>query len=250
MLKRSLKRLLDRLGWVVVHKENSVFSRADMEPEFLDLADLCRPFTMTSIERMYALYQATDHVLRANVAGDLVECGVWKGGSAMLMAHLLVRRGDDGRRIWLYDTYEGMSAPTGKDENIAGDAAAPRWEAARSAEGSDWCRSPLDEVRRNLLSTSLGADRLVFVKGRVEDTIPGEAPDAIALLRLDTDFYESTRHELVHLYPRLSRGGVLILDDYGHWKGAREATDRYFVDEGVRILLNRIDYTGRIGIKP
>jgi hypothetical protein len=88
-----------------------------------------------------------------------------------------------------------------------------------------------------------------FVKGLVEDTLPSSAPESIALLRLDTDWYESTRHELIHLFPRLVSGGVLILDDYGHWQGARKALDEYFEEHGVKMLLNRIDYSARIGVK-
>ena len=107
-----------------------------------------------------------------------------------------------------------------------------------------------DEVRRNLASTGYPSDRLHFIRGRVEDTIPASAPESIALLRLDTDWYESTRHELTHLYPRLVRGGVLIIDDYGHWQGARQATDEYFSVLGSPVLLHRIDYTGRIAVKP
>jgi O-methyltransferase len=85
--------------------------------------------------------------------------------------------------------------------------------------------------------------------GKVEDTFPKDTPDKIAILRLDTDWYESTRHELIHLYPKLSIGGVLIIDDYGHWEGARKAVDEYINDNTLRILLNRIDYTGRIAVK-
>jgi O-methyltransferase len=88
-----------------------------------------------------------------------------------------------------------------------------------------------------------------LVKGKVEDTVPKNAPEKIALLRLDTDWYESTRRELVHLFPRLVPGGVLIIDDYGHWQGARKAVDEYIAGNQVKILLNRVDYTGRIGVK-
>jgi len=88
-----------------------------------------------------------------------------------------------------------------------------------------------------------------FIVGKVEDTIPGEAPGKIAILRLDTDWYESTKHELINLYPKLSTGGVLIIDDYGHWEGARKAVDEYIHDQRLRILLNRIDYTGRIAVR-
>ena len=98
--------------------------------------------------------------------------------------------------------------------------------------------------------TGFPADRAVFVPGKVEETIPASAPERIALLRLDTDWYESTYHELVHLYPRLEAGGVLILDDYGHFEGARRAVDRYFDENGARPLLTRVDYTARVGVKP
>ncbi len=101
----------------------------------------------------------------------------------------------------------------------------------------------------NLAATGYDAQRLHYVKGKVEDTIPSAAPEQIAILRLDTDWYASTRHELEHLYPRLARGGVLIIDDYGHWEGARRAVDEYFATQQVAILLNRLDQTGRIAIK-
>ena len=100
-----------------------------------------------------------------------------------------------------------------------------------------------------MLSTGYDIARTHFVAGDVEQTIPGVVPEQISLLRLDTDWYESTRHELKHLYPRLIRGGVLIIDDYGHWKGARQAVDEYLAETGAKLLLNRIDYTGRAAVK-
>jgi hypothetical protein len=83
----------------------------------------------------------------------------------------------------------------------------------------------------------------------VEETIPQHAPEQISVLRLDTDWYSSTKHELMHLFPRLSKNGVLIIDDYGHWAGARKAVDEYFADQTIQPLLNRIDQTGRACIK-
>ena len=106
-----------------------------------------------------------------------------------------------------------------------------------------------ESVRATLLETGYPPERLHFVRGAVEETVPAAAPEQLALLRLDTDWYESTRHELVHLYPRLSDGGILIVDDYGHWEGCRRAVDEYFASDADPILLNRIDYTGRIAIK-
>jgi O-methyltransferase len=213
----------------------------DFDAGFRDVFAACKPYTMTSPERMYALYQAVEYVLRAGIPGSFVECGVWRGGSAMVVATTLLRAGVSDRKIYLYDTFEGMSAPTERDEDLRGND-------ARALTGS--CLADLDDVKTNLGSTGYPEANVVYVKGKVEETIPAVAPDAIALLRLDTDWYESTYHEFVHLYPRLQSRGVLVLDDYGHWKGAREATDRYVRECGLALLLDRVDYTGRVAIKP
>jgi len=113
-----------------------------------------------------------------------------------------------------------------------------------------WALAPLERVQQNMASTGYPAELVRYHKGKVEDTLPEAAPDGVALLRLDTDWYESTRHELVHLYPRLASGGVLIIDDYGFWRGSREATDEYLESVGWPVLLTRVDQSGRIGVKP
>jgi hypothetical protein len=197
---------------------------------------------MTSRERMYAVYQATRYIVEADIPGDIVECGAWRGGSSMMAALTLMRAGRGDRRLWLYDTFEGMPEPGQRDVGPDGRAAHGEWH-------NDWCYSPLDEVRANILSTGLAADAFELVQGMVEETIPVRAPEQIALLRLDTDWYESTRHELLHLFPRLSRGGTLLVDDYGHWKGVRAAVDEYRREQGINLLLNRTDYAGRMAIK-
>lgn len=220
----------------------------DMEPEFLELYELCRAETMTSIERMYALWSATRHVIDSGVRGDLVECGVWRGGSVMLMALTLIRRGDTSRTLWLYDTFTGMTPPA--DEDVQTMSGRPARDVLREDDetGPFHGIAPREVVQTNLART--GYPNLRFVEGDVMTTIPGEAPPHIALLRLDTDWYASTRHELEQLYPRLTKGGVLIVDDYGYWSGARKATDEYFASAGARPLLHRVDYTGRICVKP
>lgn len=116
-------------------------------------------------------------------------------------------------------------------------------------EQYEYIKMPIDEVRRNIQSTEYPADRIRFIKGKVEDTILAAAPARIAVLRLDTDWYESTKHELEYLFPRLSVGGVLIIDDYGAWEGAGKAVDEYFTAKRLPMLLARSDYTGRIGAK-
>ncbi len=151
--------------------------------------------------------------------------------------------------LHLFDTFEGMSEPTPEDRNLKGQLATETLANADKATSWSWAYSPLEEVRENLRATGYDPDKIVFVEGKVEDTIPDHAPAQISLLRLDTDWYESTYHELVHLYPRLSVGGVLIIDDYGHWNGARKAVDQYLGENNLKLLLHRIDYTGRICVK-
>lgn len=222
----------------------------DLDPEFIQIYQRCQRATMTSIERMYALYKAVAYVVNSNIPGDFVECGVWRGGSVMLMAATLLARGVTDRRIYLYDTFDGMVAPTELDHDIEGKRADSLLSAATNrTEDLIWCLAPLNEVKTNLSEIGYPFSNYKFVEGKVEDTLAHTSPDRIALLRIDTDWYESTRHELEYLYPPLEKGGVLIVDDYGHWKGARQAVDEYFSAPGRSILLNRIDYTGRIGVK-
>ena len=163
-----------------------------------------------------------------------------------MMAALAMTEVGDLRTIWLYDTFEGMTVPGEYDVEYTGRPAIDQYREELAQHGA-WARAPLDDVRANLASTSFSADRAQFVVGRVEDTIPSQAPDQIALLRLDPDWYDSPRHELVHLWPRLSSGGVLIVDDYGHYEGARKAVDEFFAH--CPALLVRVDYSARLVIK-
>ena len=152
------------------------------------------------------------------------------------------------RKIYCYDTYEGSVKPGARDVDYKNTSGDKLWSIFES-KNSKLCYVPLDEVKKNLFSTGYPENNFVFVKGKVEDTIPHTMPEKISLLRLDTDWYESTYHEFLHLFPRLSKHGVVIIDDYGFWKGSREATDTFFRENKVKILLNRLDYSGRIGIK-
>ena len=222
---------------------------ADVEPEFWSHYKRCKPFTMTRTERIYALYQSMRYVLARGIPGDIVECGVWKGGSAMLCALLLKENPTPPRSLYLYDTFAGMAEPGEKDVSVDGASAVAEWRRQKREQASDWAYAPLVEVRKNLLSTGLPEERLVFVPGKVEDTIPQVAPQEIALLRLDTDWYSSTYHEMAHLFPRLSAGGVLILDDYGTWQGARQAVDQYVAEKNLTLLLTRIDRGARLCVK-
>lgn len=222
----------------------------DMDPEFREIYLKCKPYTMTPIERMYSLYKAVEHIVDAKIPGDFVECGVWKGGSTMVIALTLLKKGESGRKIYLYDTYEGMSKPTEADITIDKRIIADKtWERKKRRNYNMWCYASLEEVRKNMKSTNYPPEDLIFIKGKVEDTIPKTIPSSISLLRLDTDWYESTLHELKHLYPLLNNKGIVIIDDYGCWKGAKKATDEYFTGKEPILLTRTDEKGGRIGIK-
>ncbi|MFM8892168.1 MAG: TylF/MycF/NovP-related O-methyltransferase [Planctomycetia bacterium] len=255
----SVRSLVSRLGAAALRPwRAAAASNASGEggwPADLTQADLAilrraGPFTMTSVARQVALLEAVRYVIERGIAGDFVECGVWRGGSAMIIAMALAEAGVRDRDLHLFDTYDGMTPPTDLDRSLDGQSAREQLAAqSRDDAASIWCRASLDEVRANMSSTGYPPERIHLVRGPVERTIPEFAPAAISVLRLDTDWYESTRHELEHLFPRVSRNGVVIIDDYGHWQGARRAVDEYFREQRACHLMHRVDYTGRLLIK-
>jgi O-methyltransferase len=213
------------------------------------------PFTMTGVARMQALIDAVRYVVDRGLPGALAECGVWRGGSVLAMLLTLRDLGVSDRDVFLYDTFEGMTAPTEHDVSEHDPPALDTWRAAQVQGERAWpemfAANVFSEsgVRETVARAGYPAERIHFAKGPVEETLPGTLPGPLALLRLDTDWYESTRHELVHLYPLLVAGGVLIVDDYGHWQGAAQAVDEYFAAHPPAPLLQRIDYTGRLAVK-
>jgi Macrocin-O-methyltransferase (TylF) len=239
---------------ILMAQQHLLAGMKDADPRFHELYEKCRPYTMTSIERLYALYKSVEYIAAANLPGDFVEAGVWRGGSCMLIAETLLALDASSRRIFLFDTFAGHPQPDAeKDIDIWGNRAIDEWQRTRTKEDDNhgqWAQASLEEVRANLALTGYPADALVFVKGMVEETMQDvDARHRFALLRLDTDWYESTRAGLEYLYPRLVSGGVLILDDYGHYKGQQLAVDEYFAARKEPILLNRIDYSCRLGVK-
>lgn len=230
-----------------------VLAQADEEDR--EIVERALSYTMTGPARMLALVDAVRYCVSRELPGAFAECGVWRGGSVLAVLLTLQQLGDETRDVYLYDTFEGMTAPTEHDVSDLDPPALETWRTAEREQRTAWndLFAPElfneDAVRALLTGTGYPEARLHFVRGPVEQTIPATVPEQIALLRLDTDWYESTRHELTHLFPRVQAGGVLIIDDYGHWQGARRAVDEYFGADHPPLLLNRIDYTGRIAIK-
>ena len=207
-----------------------------------------KPWTMTSPEKLLALILSVRHVANHKIPGAVVECGVWRGGSMQAAARTLLEVGDTSRELYLFDTYEGMSPPTDKDRRGHDGAAATELLRMISRESVVWAVATLEDVQSGMAGIGYPQERIHYVQGMVEQTIPEQAPEQIAILRLDTDWYESTKHELDTLYPRLSSGGVLLIDDYGWWEGAKTAVDEWLEETGEELLLLRMA-EGRVALK-
>jgi O-methyltransferase len=249
-MKKWFIRTIRKMGYEIVKTGGPLRLPADFDPMHREIYEKVQDRTMTSPERIYSLIEAVKYIGRNNIPGAIVECGVWRGGSMMAAAETLIRDGDATRELLLYDTFEGMSEPGELDKTRKGEIASGLLAGNSDKEKNlVWAYSTLETVKAGMKTTGYPETHVHYIRGKVEDTIPGIIPGEIAILRLDTDWYESTRHELLHLFPLLSKGGVLILDDYGHWQGARAAVDEYFNGHRQPILLNRIDETGRIAIK-
>ena len=249
-IKEVIQGAFNLLGYKVIRHDKNDNLPKDMDEDFRDVYKKCKPYTMTSIEGMYSLYKAVKYVVNSKIPGDFVECGVWRGGSAMIIARTLIKMKDTNRKIYLYDTFEGMPKPAKEDKSISENKPAIKiWEKNKGKNFNKWCLATIGEVKENMFSTKYPKGNLVFLKGKVENTIPNTTPSKIALLRLDTDWHASTYHELIHLFPLLSNKGVLIIDDYGSWAGSKKAVDRYTKENKIPILLNRINSGNRLGIK-
>lgn len=248
-LRRRLKQT--RVGRELVARDYALLFPEATPEELRTLVEV-KPYTMTSPERLWSLIQAVRYIHTRPIDGDVVECGVWRGGSSMAAALALKSVGDTGRGLWLFDTFEGMTRPSSDDVSIqSGQAAMDKWMQTKTGDdASDWCWASVEDVRSNMERTGYPRDRIRMIKGKVEETllVPTNLPDRIAILRLDTDWYESTKTELETLFERLTPGGVMILDDYGTWAGARKAVDEFLTTQPP-YFMSRIDVTGRVLVK-
>ena len=247
--KRHTRKFLYNIATRALKNLDVVSMEREIE-EMGDIYDRCKDITTSSKTRIYSLYKAVEYIVKSGIRGDFVECGVYRGGSCMIMALTLIKMKETDRKIYMYDTYRGMPEPTSEDVFAStGEKARDIFKSKRRGVYSDWCYSGLAEVKDNMFSTGYPGENMVFVEGRVQDTIPGTMTDRIALLSLDTDWYQSTLHELNHLFPVLEKGGVLQIDDYGTWKGQKKAVDEYIEKNNIPLLLQRIDQAGRICVK-
>jgi O-methyltransferase len=207
--------------------------------------------TMLTVERLISLWDQVRYLDRAKIPGAIVECGVWKGGAVALMAEAHKQSGPPRRSLHLFDSFRGLPEP---DEDRDGERATryAGGRAAGRAEAIGKCIGTLDE-NRTLLESKVGypPDLLHYHVGWFADTIPPASEELapIALLRVDGDWYESTQIALRHLYPNVSAGGLVVVDDYGYWPGCRQAVDEFLATLPHPVLLSQIDLCGRYWIK-
>ncbi len=204
-----------------------------------EFINIVKPYTMTSIERISELYNSLEYIRLHNIEGDFVECGVWKGGNILGILEYLNFHNMTDRKVWLYDTFKGMTEPEEIDIDLTN-------QKASNILQHVLCYSPLNEVKQNLSNSKFPKNNINYVIGDICNTLDIESnlPTKISLLRLDTDWYKSTKKEMEILYPLLIDNGVLIVDDYGHWKGSKTAVDEYFKLKNLIPKISFIDYTG------
>lgn len=257
-MKTLIGRILFRISRVVLQKFGyniRVGSYVSQYPEltrsetdFLHKVNLAS-VTMTSYESLSALAIACKYLNIAKVSGDFVEAGVWRGGSSIVAKKFL----SGERKFYLYDTYKGMTQPTEFDFRVgesSNTSTVSNWNRLNRDTHNEWVFASLQEVRENFEKFKVLDESILFIEGDVRETLTStELPKTIALLRLDTDFYDSSLVELQVLWPRLVNGGILILDDYGHWDGARRAVDEYFQNEKDLLMVPIAGGGGRIIVK-
>lgn len=200
----------------------------------------CRPFTMTSIERLQQSINAVDYVIKNSIDGDFIEIGVWKGGVIMSMLYKLLQLGITYRKVHLFDTFEGMTEPCEKDID-------PYDRKAENIFDEVKCECSIEHVKFAIESVGYPMQNIYFHKGDIRAVNIEDIPIKIANLRLDNDWYELYKFELPIFEPNVTNGGVITIDDYGHWNGCKEAVDDYI--NGKNINLIKIDYTGVYWIK-
>ncbi len=200
-----------------------------------------RAHTMVGVARLDNIRALVEDILANEVPGDLIEAGAWRGGATIYMRALLEAHGDEERRVWVADSFEGLPPP---------DVESYPADAQYDLSGIDELAVSQQEVERNFRRYGLLDDRVRFLKGWFKDTLPDAPIEQLALLRVDGDLYESTMDALRALYPKLSSGGYVIIDDYGSLPPCKEAVADYRAEHGITGPIHRIDWTGVYWQKP
>jgi hypothetical protein len=204
---------------------------------------MIRKNTMVTPKRLNNVYDLTEKIITENINGDLVECGVWKGGCVAIMAYVQ-KKHKSYKKIWMFDSFEGLPEPTEEDgENAKIYAKNKNKGNLRSIKK---CVGPLEDVKAIFKKLDLNWSQAVVKRGWFQETLPNANKELkeISLLRLDGDWYESTKICLDQLYTKVSKGGYIIIDDYYHWEGARKAIDEFLQKQKIKAKIIKIDNDG------
>ena len=259
IIKKNIKKIIQALGYDLVKRisPNSSKKYQQMIPELTDEEIeliryvIDRKLSMVPLSGLIATLKACKYVVENEIPGAFVECGVWRGGNVILAKKMFELMGSD-KKVYLFDTFEGMTDPTEFDiHHKSQKHATDVLQNAFSQTNGKFFKASIEEVKNNFHAAGVKLDNIIFIKGDVFKTLGNDKnlPNEIAVLRLDTDWYESTKKELEILYPKLVSKGVLLIDDYGFWAGSRKAVDEYFKDLEYKPLLNVIDFNIRSAIK-
>lgn len=254
IIKNFLKVKLNNFGYSIIKNNNSNdYNYVELSSDEIEIIRNVfeSKYSMTSIPRLVATLKACKYVVEEGIDGDFVECGVWRGGNAIIAKKIFEKLGSD-KQLYLFDTFLGMTEPTEVDKDFTNNVSAnERYIQNQEKDYNKWCYASLEDVKNNFKDMNLSIDGVNFIKGDVKETLSRKhnIPTKISVLRLDTDWYESTLLELNILYPILSHRGNILIDDYGHWQGSKKAVDEYFEKIKKKPLFNVTDYTGRSAIK-
>lgn len=236
-------------------KRKKIMSQLPMELDEYEKNLLCEVylsgFTMEPLARLVNTALTVIHVIQKNTQGDYVECGVFKGGQGILAAGIFINRRQNDRKVFLFDTYSGAPKPGIYDSRISnGELARHKW----AETNGNWMNAGLREVKSNFAQLGVSMDNVRFVKGDVRETLyeKENIPGRISVLRLDTNQYDSVKVEMDRLYPILSKGGILVINDYGFWAGTKKAVDEYFMfnHDGLEApFFIAVDTAARFGVK-
>ena len=247
--KILVNKIFAAFGYKIIAKDafNNSLDLTDQEKKILDFV-FENKLTMGSKVNLAATILAARYVCQNEIKGDFVECGVWRGGHGIAAA-LTFKLYNRKNRVICFDTFLGMTKPTDVDiSNHNNLKAITKFTASSKGDHNEWCFASYEDVQANFLQAGVSKDDFELIKGDVAETLPKFKLDAISFLRLDTDWYESTKIELKYLWPLLTVNGVLVVDDYGHWQGSKKAVDEFFQSTPT-ILFHALDYTSRSGIK-
>lgn len=256
ILKKSITKLFKYFGYSVhIKKKDYMLNDFIVELDRTEVELIKYVYdnrlTMVTVPRLINTVKSCNYVVKNKIPGDFIECGVWRGGNGILAKKIFEYLGCN-KNIWMFDTFQGMTKPTSIDVTSKNkDSAEKKFLQTQKDTHNEWCYASLEDVKKNCLDAGLNLGSFKFVKGDISETLklPENIPELISILRLDTDWYESTKTELEVLYPNLSERGVLIVDDYGHWEGSRKAVDEYFSNKNYKPLFNIIDQDCRSAIK-